>query len=240
MAVLSDAARVLYVVVPKAASTSLKSTFRDLASDVPRAGVVARLLGRVPAQRTGHHAPGYRTVPFENLESPPPRYEKITAVRDPIARLYSAWSNKVCASAFAARGEIEAIRAQGLPINPTFGEFLENVEAYCAISVPAQVHTRPLAWHLGTDLGWYDRVFRIEAMAELEDYLSARVGRPVVVPRENRGDGSARPLDVEARHVDMLRRLLADDYRLLGRLYDFEEGLDAFTRRHAVALPLSA
>lgn len=240
MAVLSEAARVLYVVVPKAACTSLKSTFRQIASEPSRAGVMARLLGRGPVRQSVHQAAGYRTVPFESVMVPPERYEKITAVRDPIARLHSAWSNKVCASAFAARGEIEAIRAQGLSINPTFAEFLENIEAYRAISVPAQVHTRALSWHLGPDLGWYDQVFRIEAMPELEAYLSARVGRPIAVPRENRSDASARALDVETRHVDLLRRLLADDYRLLDGVYDFDAGLDAFTRRHAVALPLSA
>lgn len=240
MAVLSEAARVLYVVVPKAACTSLKTTFRQLAGDPPRPGVVARLLGRAPVRRSVHQVAGYRTLPFESVTPPPARYEKITAVRDPIARLQSAWSNKVCASAFAARGEIEAIRAQGLSIDPSFAEFLENIETYRAISVPAQAHTRPFVWHLGPDLGWYDHVFRIEQMPTLEAYLSSRVGRPITVPRENRSDSSARPLDFEARHVDLLRRLLADDYRLLDGLYSFDEGLETFTRRHAVALPLSA
>lgn len=239
MAVLSQPARVLYVVIPKAACTSIKAMFLELAGDdAPRRGLAARLLRRPapPLQRSVHQIDGYRTLPFAEVATPPAGFAKITLVRDPIARLQSAWANKVCAAAFDARGETEAVRARGLPLDPSFAAFLENHAAYREISAPARIHTRPLAWHLGPDLGWYDQVFRLEDMPAFEAYVGARAGRPVAVPRENRSDAAGRPLDFEARHVDLMRDLLAEDYRLLGALYHFDDGLETFRRRNGLAL----
>lgn len=240
MAVVSEKARVLYVVVPKAACTSIKTLFLKLDGgtlDAPRAGLVARMLGREKTgPRSVHQIPGYVTQPFSAAPAVRDGFERITVLRDPLARLHSAWSNKATAANFARRGETEALQSVGLKLNPTFGEFLDRFERYSALSGAVAVHSRSLAWHLGETLGWYDRLFRLEALGEFESYISERVGMPVRLGRENAGGHEPRTLGFEPRHVDVARRLLAEDYTLLDGHYDFDTGLAAFSRKHALAL----
>lgn len=236
MAVISDRARVAYFIVPKAACTSIKSLFAELDGGVPapRRGLGDRLLGRpAPKPPSIHQVPGYVTTAFADVAPVPDGFARITVVRDPLARLHSAWSNKTGVSVFADRGEIDALSSAGVPLDPSFGAFVEHFERYRAFSRPAMVHTRPLAWHLGPDLGIYDAVFRLEALGAFEAYLSDRVGTPVTVPRENRSPTPERPLGFEARHADLARAILAPDYALLGGLYDFDASLNRFLEKHA-------
>ncbi len=238
MAVVSHKARLHYVVVPKAACTSIKTFFADLdgiSREHPR-GIVDRLLGRRQArERSVHQIDGYVTGAFDAAETLPAGYTRIAVLRDPLARLYSAWSNKATAEVFEQRGERAALASAGLSSDPTFGAFLDGYEQYRAISQPAMIHTRPLRWHLGDDLGAYDRLFHLEALRAFEDYVAERAGVPVRLARENRGEAEARPLGFEARHVDVARRILAPDYAFLAGHYDFDAGLDSFQRRHALA-----
>jgi hypothetical protein len=238
MAVTSHRARVFYVVVPKAACTSVKVFFRDLEeeADARRPSFLGRLFGGGKRARPIHNVDGYRTVPFDEAGPVPEGYARISVVRDPLMRLQSAWSNKVCRAAFEARGEVEAIRARGLPVDPSFAAFVENYEAYREVSRPAHIHTRPLAWHLGGDVSWYDRLFKLEELGAFEAFISERVGRAVSVPRENKGHPDARPFEFAARHVGLVRGILAEDYRLLGRLYDFDRSLGAFGQKNGIGV----
>jgi hypothetical protein len=238
MSVVSRRARLVYVVVPKAACTIVKTMLYDL--DVggdrrPKQGLRDRLLGRpAPGPTSIHQIDGYVTRPFDSA-GVPEGFARFAVLRDPLSRLHSAWSNKTGSGPFEQRGETGAILAAGLPVDPTFGEFLEGYERYRALSVPAAVHTRPLRWHLGDDLGWFDRLFRLEAIADLEPWVSERAGVPVRLARENRGAPAGRALGLEDHHIDLARRILADDYALLAGLYDFGSGLADFHRRHALA-----
>lgn len=239
MTVVSRRARLAYVVVPEAASTSIKTLFLELdggSLDAPRHGVVERLLGRRPRRRRSvHRVEGYVTRPFAEAGPVPEGYAKVTVLRDPLSRLHSAWSNKADRETFARRGEAAALTAAGLSSAPDFGEFLDAFDRYRALSDAVAVHTRPLRWHLGDDLGWYDRIFRMEEMAAFEAWVSERAGHPLKLARENRSGGETRPLGFEERHVAVARRILADDYALLAGHYDFETGLAAFRERHAPA-----
>jgi hypothetical protein len=237
MSVVSEKTRIFYVVVPKAACTSIKMTFLELAGGaaVPPLSLTDKLLGRrVPKPRSVHQIDGYITAEFGTGAPPPAGFARISVVRDPLARLHSAWSNKVGSTVFGLRGELEALQAAGLPLDPSFGAFLENYARYRETSRPAAIHTRPLRWHLGDDLGWYDRVFKLEKLGAFEAYVSERAGRPVRVPRENPSAAVTRPLEFGSRHVDLARKILADDYALLAGHYDFDTALESFSRKHAL------
>lgn len=239
MAVVSHKARLLYVVVPKAACTSVKRLFLELdggSLEAPPLGFLDRLRGKTPlGPRSVHQIEGYITRPFSEVGAVPEGYARITVVRDPLARLHSAWTNKADTATFARRGELERLTAAGLSTAPSFGAFLDDFERYRDISSPVNVHTRPMRWHLGDEPGWYDKVFRMEEMAEFEAWVGARAGSPVRLTRDNRSAGEARPLGFEPHHADVARRLLADDYALLAGCYDFDESLAAFRRRHGLA-----
>jgi hypothetical protein len=239
MTVVCQRARLAYVDVPKAACTSIKTLLFELdggSLEARRPGVVDRLLGRRQRRRRSvHQIEGYVTRPFAEAGPVPEGHARITVLRDPLSRLYSAWSNKADHATFVRRGEVAALTAAGLSSAPTFGAFLDAFEPYRALSDAVAVHTRPLRWHLGDDLDRYDRVFRMEEMAAFEAWISERAGRPLKLARENRGAGETRPTGFEERHVAVARRILAEDYALLDGHYDFEAGLAAFRRRHVPA-----
>ena len=229
MSVISARARTFYVVLPKAACTSVKTMFWELETGGRRArpGLVDRIrarLGREPPPI--HHIDGYVTREFEATSHVPGGYDRICVVRDPVSRLRSAWTNKIGREVFASRGETRTIVAAGLDLDPTFGRFIDDLDRYREISRPARVHSRDYAWHLGADLDWFDQIFRIEEMPRFESYISGRVGAEIRVPRRNRGGGATRRLAVEPRHGDVLRARLARDYALLGGLYDFDLDFD--------------
>jgi hypothetical protein len=239
MAVVNHRARVFYVVVPKVACTSVKTLFWQLdGGKVGAGGWMSRLLGRgrsaIP-RTSVHQLEGYRTTEFSRIGPVPDGYARIALVRDPLARLHSAWTNKVCRRAFEQRGEGGAIVDNALELDPSFGFFVDNFDLYRMISRPARNHTEPFAWHLGEDLRWYDHVFRLEEISSFLDFISDRVGRKVELPSRNVSDGEARPLGLEPRHADRLRALLASDYALLAQHYRFDRSLEAFCRRHAVS-----
>lgn len=241
MAVISHEARLVYVPVPKIACTSVKTMFYELANpDGPRLGLRGRLraaLGGAPRPLRIHHQPGYATLRFTRVAAAvgpiPQGYVKVALVRDPLARLRSAWGNKVGRAIFAARGEIEDVENEELPLDPSFSQFLRGFEGYRRVSRAARAHTEPLRWHLGPDLGWYDHVFRMEDMDAFAAFVSERVGRPVRPPRKNEGGAPSRPATLEPGDEDRLRALLSDDYALLDGVYDVERALAAVARRAA-------
>lgn len=238
MSVINTKARTFYVVLPKAACTSIKTLFWELETGgtSSRPGLFDRVrarFGRQPPPLPIHHIEGYVTREFGAVSEVPRGYDRICALRDPLSRLRSGWTNKVGREVFASRGETRTVTAAGLSLDPTFGYFIDNLDAYREISRPARVHSRDYAWHLGPDLEWYDQIFRIEDMPSFERYVSGRVGAEIQVPRHNEGGGASRPLAVEPRHGEALRARLAGDYALLGGLYDFDRSFDRLLKASA-------
>lgn len=241
MSVISSKARTFYAVLPKAACTSVKTMFWELETgrDSTRRGLSDRVrarLGRAVPPFPIHHLDGYVTRPFGEVAAPA-GHARICLVRDPLSRLRSAWTNKVGRAVFATRGETRQVSGAGLGLDPTFGYFVENLDAYREISRPAQVHSRDYAWHLGPDLRWYDQVFRIEDMPGFERFLSGRAGTGIRVPRHNEGGAVPRPLAIAEGHRDLLRARLRADYALLGGLYDFDRSFDRLLRASLAEAP---
>ena len=203
MAIDCEITRTVYHAVPKVACTSLKTLFWTLNHEgqpVPleerAANLLRRLRGRPPRPLGIHHRPGYETVSFDTARPVPRGHESFALVRDPLARLKSAWSNKVTSERFEHREEDRAIERAGLPLEPSFAEFIENYEAYRSLSGAARDHTEHYPVYLGPSRASVHRLFRMEAMAELEAWLSARSGRTITVPRENRTAADGRDATV--------------------------------------------
>jgi hypothetical protein len=239
MSVINTKARTFYVVLPKAACTSVKTMFWELETgrDSTRHGFFDRVrarFGRRPPPFPIHHIDGYVTSPFGKMSEVPRDFEKICLLRDPLSRLRSAWTNKVGVAVFASRGETKAVTAAGLELDPTFGYFVEHLDRYREISRPARVHSRDYSWHLGPTLEWYDQVFRLEDMPSFEGYVSDRAGGEIRVPHHNEGGGGGRrSLALEPRHGEILRARLGADYALLGGLYDFDQSFERLLRTSA-------
>lgn len=232
MAIVSHRARLLYISVPKVACTSIKSAFWALEHPGRRAPSILRKsltkLGlRKPARVPGiHQRSGYETLSFARVKLPPEGYSKVVVVRDPLSRLISAWRDKVTVENFRRRnGEIHELQNALLPLNPTFSEFVHNYDKYRKCSRPARVHTELLSYHIGHDLQWYDRVFKLEDLSAFTQYVSNRLGEHFDLRRLNESASLNREFKIEDEDVAILRDLLAADYELLGNCYIFDESV---------------
>ena len=101
MPVTCQTTKTLYFPIPKVACTSLKKRFWELKNgrSFPNQKTlfrrVRRHLGIPMAEVRIQSEVGYETVDFNSLVELPAGFESLAIVRDPVARLKSAWSNKV-------------------------------------------------------------------------------------------------------------------------------------------------
>lgn len=229
MAVTCDAVRAVYFDITKVGSTTIKKAFWELdTGETFRGRGLKRVLNtarwhlserKLVSPRNIHEMPGYRNQRFD-LARVPEGYATFTLLRDPAGRIRSAWRDKVNRAQFAWRGEEMDLEADGLPLDPDFGAFIDNFETYRMISRPVRVHVTPYAWHIGPDLGVYDHVFRLEEPQPLADFLAERAGRPVPLPRDNESGADTRDDRLSPAQMDRLFQITAPDYALLGGLYD--------------------
>jgi hypothetical protein len=159
----------------------------------------------------------YRQAPFEALAG----YTLFTVVRDPVQRLVSAWANRVIdkaevAAAFTRlRRQGRAAECAGLPELPDLDTFLAELPRYRALVPSVAHHTAPLTHYLGTDLGRFARVFRIDEAQALSRWLSELTGTNVRLPYEQRSKPRQGLGDVGARALAQAAAHCAEDYRLL-------------------------
>ena len=231
MPVVCEKSKTVYFPIPKVACTSLKIFFWQVNNGRPlpiKPGLLNalrhRLGWRVPKIQV-QALDGYRTEDFDPGITVAEGFETVVLVRDPVRRFKSAWSNKVNQAIFRQHGELATIRDAGLPLDPTFGEFLENFSAYARVSRPVRRHTSNMVRYLGDDIRRFDRVFKLEDMPRFEQYLSDRLGHSVRIPRENRSSATSRDAALSDHHREILAALTADDYRLLEGYYQFAEAI---------------
>lgn len=238
MAILSHEARLLYIPVPKHACTSAKMMFWRLAHPEeeardPLSRVRRRLRRATTPQRPIQHRPGYQTLSFARVTPPPEGYDKVVIIRDPLARLVSAWSNKVREGVIArGPGPLLDLANECVPSNPTFSEFIRHFDAYRRVSRAARNHTEPLAWHIGPSLAWYDHVFPMERMDDFTAYVSERAGQTVSMGRKNAGGAESRSAALGDGDEERLSEILAPDYALLEGRYDIETALAKHRKKH--------
>jgi hypothetical protein len=234
MAVICDRARIVYFPVPKAACTSLKSLFWEINHGRARPGKpsfgarLRRRFGLSIFGETLQTEEGYRTVDFDPDIVLPPDYERVAVVRDPLARLYSAWSNKVNRKMFERHHEVEKLEALGLSSSPTFADFVDHFDEYRTHSVPVVRHTGGFPQYLGEDLDWFTRVFPIEQLSDLETYLRQRTNADIHIPVRNKSRAERRDKALKSRHRDKLAVILAPDYRLLSSYYTLDDAIQTF------------
>ena len=229
MAVVSQALKAVYFDITKVGSSTLKETLWELDKGAPFKGRGIVRVGnnlrwrlaraKLVKPRNIHEQDGYHTRKF-GLANIPVGYASFTLVRDPAARIKSAWRDKIHGNQFRWRGEEMDIENEGLPLNPDFGEFIDHFYDYRAVSRPVRVHTTPYSWHLGDDIEFFDSVFKLEAIGEMNEFLSERLGRPFPIRHENKSAPDVREANLTARQIDRLLQITEPDYALLRDMYD--------------------
>jgi hypothetical protein len=148
-----------------------------------------------------------------------PGFVRIAVVRDPIRRLVSAYANRVLRHQGIAKADYASagLRAD-LPKVPDIETFVAELDEYRKIGTVAH-HTNPQAHFLGSDLGYFHHVFRVEALDELERFLGERAGMPVSLPRYKSDGPKIDPATLSAAARQRLAEHYAADYALLRDFY---------------------
>lgn len=201
--------------VPKCGSTSLKWAFFRFENGFDFRPFVANGVGR-------HiHNAAYPFVPFGKL-----RHRRIAGharaciVRDPVSRLVSCYADRVVGRGDLARLEIPPeMRARGVTESPDFDRFVEFLPDYRRLSPVLAHHCEPLSHFLGTDPGWFERVFPIAAIADFVAWTEARIGAPLDPGHRMASAARHRPPDPGAGTLRRIEAHYAEDIRLFGRWF---------------------
>lgn len=216
--------RALYVVVPKAACTSMAWGLMELEGH--DRSVMSR--SRMPLLTTPDvlvHDPDLYPIPTIDAVAPDvrraavssPDWLRFAVVRNPFARLYSAWESKVLLKPGTRHNETPALveTADGLDVGASFRTFV------------AALAENPDRWMVDrhfrsqSDLVAYAGLNDIEliptaGMVDLFARLSERAGTAVTPPRSNEGLGidGTRFLDQETAAT--IAELYRQDFELTG------------------------
>jgi hypothetical protein len=200
-AIVCKKTKVIYFPAPKNGSTSLRQLFFELENGFHfrKFTINGRSMDLFWL---------YRNQELFKAVSAPAGYERIAVVREPVSRFLSnyTWLVTDGNGNFPKKLEID--------------DFIDALEEVMEHSSKARYHLMPQRAFLGADLSYYDRVFRMEDMAELYRYLSERGGLKIELSWENRSSNNALALSRDSRKK--LGEIYQGDYALLQKLYPFE------------------
>ena len=188
-----------YYPAPKNASTTLRGLFFRIENG--RDFVPFRINGSYIDLFTlyGHNKN------FERAPAPD-GFEKVAVVREPISRFKANYRWLVRAR-HVDFGEV-----------PEINDFVARFESLRTRSPKGFFHLQPQALFVGTDLTYFDRVFKVEELGEMIAYLSARSGLQLEMPWANKTREAADELSPAS--IARLRQIYSADFRMLGALYE--------------------
>ena len=205
-----------YLPLPKIANTSIKHAIFEIESQTRYN----------PTNFEGQYIHDYfrdRKTPIDDAAF------RFVVIRDPIKRFLSAYSNRVIHHHELSGAVIQAssenqlsseINPEKFSADPTLSNFIENLVIYQKIP-SILTHTCPQST-LIHNLGIFSKVYKIEALSELEDDLSKITHKPIRF-RNAQSEGPKFELgSLDSKQLEKLRLYYQEDYRLLQPWYSFE------------------
>jgi hypothetical protein len=133
-------------------------------------------------------------------------FRRFALVRDPVKRFLSGYSNRVLhyrELSIEAAGQ-DLLR-EGLPPDPDIGTFVENYVGYLRCSKNLARHFLRQQKFIGPDASHFERVFKLEDVDQLVDFVNAACGAQAKMPRLQTGGPK---LDFFALNEDIQTQLL--------------------------------
>lgn len=192
--------RVVYFPAPKNGSSALRALFFELENGFPFRPFSINGKHRNLFWLYGH-AEYFKQVPI------PESFAKFTVVRHPIERFIS------CYKFFVLEKKLP-----GAQHTPELDEFVEDLETFSSSSSTLRFHLTAQLKFLGTELAYYDKVFKLESLDELSTYLSNRSGAQIKIPASN--VSREHPIRLSTASIEKLRRIYKADFELLRPFYD--------------------
>jgi hypothetical protein len=209
--VTCDNIGVTYFSVPKCACSSLKAYFHEIGTgrswrEEKKQGVTETIHERYPS------------VPHEKVDWSRYRDQDCVAVvRGPIPRLLSCYKNKVRdKNGLSQSQDAQRIERLGLPLVPTFDQFLEALDDYRSASGDIRRHTQPLSYWLGTDKSRYAAMFGIREIEKLAEWVEKRGGSEVQLRKLNRSKTELNTQNLSEAVKKKIRSLYAEDIEIFG------------------------
>lgn len=215
MTVILGKHKIFYAAVPKVACTSLKKAFFEVEN-----GFAFRDYRASGRFRHIHNA-AYPTLLFDDHQQKNNKdLWRATFVRDPIARLLSAYSNRVLhhneLSEQAAGAKLDAL---GLAPRPDLETFVDNLTDYQKAHPSIWHHTRRAVAFLGTNPDYYSRIYTLSEMKTFEADIEERSGTKMTVGREQTGGKKFKVEDLSKKSVEKLKKFYAEDYKTYGAYF---------------------
>lgn len=180
MAILSLETKLAYFPVPKIACSSVKTCIFDIENKI---SVEERK--RIEPNFKVHSV--YRASSFSSAKKGVPQdFEKFAIVRDPLERFFSCFNEKVLIKKVIVKSKkmTEFCNLNRLKQSPNLEEFVTQFHKYCELPFFRQ-HFGSQAYFLGNNLNYFDHLFSIKKLFQLEKLLSEKLDRVIVLPREN-------------------------------------------------------
>lgn len=223
MSVVVEKAGLSYVSVPKCACTALKlfcyevQNGRSFADDNP---------GQSP-HRIHKMFP---SRPFRALKDEDwPKGDLIAVVRDPVARIYSLYTNKVLKVRALEKEPAEKLAEFGLESLPDFETFVERLDDYNTVSGIVQGYSRPLRRYLGTRADRFAALFDMSDLGAFAALVNDRAGTTVTLGTENNTSKLKRDDAISGAAREMIETRFETDYAYFGHV--FKNGRDSAPAR---------
>ena len=199
-----DQSKLLFFPVRKCGSTSVLNIFKII-EDKPTRG-----------EHIHQEDASNKPVDLASLAQDFEGYFSFALVRDPIARLVSYHRGNILARNQLAVHHENAAAYYGLPTRPEWDFFVQHIDRYRQVFVPARNHTDPVSGFLGHEPSVFSWLGGLSDMPALVKLLSEKTTIELPVLSD-----MASP-DVVAELPDIpeeLMSLYADDYRLYGQYF---------------------
>lgn len=155
-------------------------------------------------------------VELSTLKRDLSQYFSFALVRDPVARLVSYHRGNIIARRQLAAHHNDAAIYYGLPTQPDWDFFIENIARYRQVFVTARNHTDPVSGFLGRDPDVFSWLGGLGDMPALVKALSEKTGSELPVL----SDMASPEVTPDLPEIpDPLKALYTDDYRLYGRYF---------------------
>jgi len=218
-----DSYGVAFVGVPKCMSTSVLRSFYKLehGTEFDRAAFGGNI-HRFYRQRVADRIKSIEPPDLAGLAG----LWIFTIIRNPIRRLLSVYTNRVCDHRDVAKALEKAPDATLDPM-PSADAFFRDLPRYRAQVPSIKHHTDNFAQFLGPDLNRFDAVFRVEDAGAMQDTLSERLGQPFVLENEQRSRVALGFDDLSPEAQAQIVTHTQSDFELLAPFYSLEQSLRA-------------